>query len=189
MRFATLAGSVLIASLTIAGTVALSNEGIEGVVVRSGAAKEVEPPRTGCAEAVVGHAARPKRGRELIAGPVAFAGLVSRNGEAVADSEDFEREPGKRYTPFKAGAIVERSTVATIIVPRSERPELKIDFALGHKPGFATTLAACTDKRTGFPGGFKVHGPLCTKLRIRVEGRPTPFTEPVSFGAGPCPAT
>jgi hypothetical protein len=172
--------------LAIAGTVALGSEGDRGVSAAPVAASENEPPHTGCAEGT--QAARPKRGRDLIAGPVAFFKLVNRNGEAIADSDYFQREPGERYTGFKVGALVERSTVATIVIPRSERPELKIDYALGHPPGFASTLEACDDRRTGFPGGFKVHGPLCSKLRVRVVGRATPITKPVSFGGGDCPA-
>lgn len=178
----------MVAILGIVGIVesaAISNEATHGSPAARAIASGNDIPHTGCAAGT--RAAHPKRGRDLVAGPVAFLGLVSRNGEAVADSGGFEREPGERYTGFKSGASVKRGAVATIVVPRSERPELKIDYALGDPWGFASTLQACDDRRTGFPGGFQVHGPLCTKLRVRVEGRKRPITKPVSFGAGKCP--
>ncbi|MGH3993077.1 MAG: hypothetical protein ACRDSN_11525, partial [Pseudonocardiaceae bacterium] len=103
------AGSVVVAVTTIA----LAGEGTES---RSAPTAEAFP-HTGCAEGT--QAARPKRGRDLIVGPVAFLALVRRNGEPVSHSNHFRRKPGRRYTPFKAGALVKRGTVATIIVPRS----------------------------------------------------------------------
>jgi len=80
--------------------------------------------------------------------------------------------------------MVRRGTPATIVFPNSQRPKLKLDYSRKHPPAYRTTLGGCKRRRAGFVGGFKVMGPICTELRVRVEGRSRTITKPVSFGAG-----
>jgi hypothetical protein len=187
MRYRALAGSAVIATSLLGVAVAGGSEGASGERSSSVSAASERPPHTGCGQVPRGTAVRPQRGRDLILGPVAFLSAVSHGGGLIAESDMFEREPGERHTGLKSPAILKRGTVATVVVPRSERPKLKIDFSIYHRPGFKSQLEACGDHRTGFPGGFRFGGPLCTKLRVRIEGGERPITKPISFGAGECP--
>jgi hypothetical protein len=190
MRITPLAGAMVGCLVVVLVGVAAGDQGDDGEPIGTFArTSSPKAPTAKCKDAILGRGFRPITGRDLIVGPVAFIGLVHRNEQKLADDRQFfERERGTRYTKLKAGASVNRGGVATIVVPRSERPELKIVYALGHGWASASTVEACPDRRTGFPGGFKVHGPLCTKLRVHVEGRSDPITKPISFGAGDCPA-
>ena len=158
-------------------------------------------PRRGCGDLTTG-AAPPRQWRSagwLVAGPIGFAGLVERNGVALADMPElFEPKPGERWAGTKAGAGLKRGKTVTITVPKSERRHLRLLYAATARERraspHAVTLAACAHaqsrghRHTGFPGGFSVAGPRCSKLRIRVHGRKPPLTRHVSFGAGECPS-
>lgn len=158
-------------------------------IATAAAARTAKVPVARCSDSI-GRGVPPSRWRPdwLVAGPLGFAGLIVRGGVPVADMpEAFEPKPGKRYRVFKAGAGLRRGRKVTIKVARSERPDVMLDYVRGEKPAFVQRLKGCPHRRSGFPGGFRVTGPRCSKLRIRVHGRKRVIKRHVSFGAGECP--
>jgi hypothetical protein len=175
----------VIATVGVAG--ALAHRGDTDVPVAPDATssgRDVATASAGC-----GDSARPGRGAkrrpdpegDLIAGPLVLIGL---GGYWADKSEYFVRSPGQRHTRVKAPALVKRGEAVTVAVAQSDRPNVKLGYA-GTGSHFAVRLKACRrggpePRRTRFAsflGGFKVRGPLCTTLLIRIHGREGPPLE------------
>jgi hypothetical protein len=112
-----------------------------------------------------------------------------------------------RYPGLKLEVLVRPGTVATLLVPQSERDH----FPLLYRPArwndrdeyrfadgeSAVTLAACKktktrgtdrwlDPMTQFNGALLVLGVRCAPLDVFVRGKPRPIRVILSFGAGHC---
>lgn len=124
----------------------------------------------------------------LVAGPLGFAGLGMGEASFADRPEAFEPKPGKSHRLFKSGAGLKRKRTVKIVVPKSERPGVQLAYVRGKSKEnrFVQRLRACKHRNSGFPGGFRVAGPRCSKIRVRVEGRNRPIKRIVSFGGGEC---
>jgi hypothetical protein len=128
---------------------------------------------------------------DLIAGPFAIRAL--KDPYWTDRPELFERKPGQRYAGLKDGALLKAGNTVTVTVPKSERPHVKLDYGISKPSAFAVRFKACPRRhnpRTGFPGGFLVDGPRCSRLRIRVHGSGgPPLHRPLNLSPDPCPDT
>jgi hypothetical protein len=135
--------------------------------------------------------------RDLTAGPlrvVSFLGVFA------------DEEAGNVYRLRRGGPFVLKAAIniigrrdVTIVVPRSHRRVLSLDYSPGGGPSprtvaggrAAVRFEACPWKRrttTGYAGGWLYSGPWgrCVPMGFRVEGRSRLIHRRVPLGAGRC---
>lgn len=135
--------------------------------------------------------------RDLTAGPLRVVAFIGVFGRARAEDVYSERPGGPKV--LKAAINIIGGRDVTIVVPRSERRVLALDYrpeggaaprtvAGGEK---AIRFETCPHGRrtsTGYAGGWLYGGPWprCVRLNFKVEGRPEVIRRRVPFGAGRC---
>ena len=165
------------------------------------------PVVRGCRDRAEGGRLVPKRGRDTVIGPVAFAYLVENYREAARPDSRRSRPPGDfNAHPIKALALIRSGTRVTLSVPPAQRSWMQLLYhpTAVWRGSLRVTLQACQRRsspagqraecgwrprtacrwrNTQFNGAIYVdfdHAPhrgRCARLVLHIEGREKPLKQ------------